>query len=360
MAENWFKPRHYRHFDAPVNEAFAQKVQDPNFVAKHSFSPLIHYTKQEKRYKKCKISGKRNVVKKNRPIKYASHRDACILTYYAHLLNGALTDHYENSGIGESVIAYRPLKRSNYDFSAEAYSYAREFSPAVVLAFDVSNFFDKLNHIFLKQRLKKILNVCELPRDWYSVFRTITKFRYVTLEELKEHPHLSLRLAKGSKGPISSVAELKEAGITFHLNPELRLGNRRGIPQGTPISAVVSNLYMMEFDEAARAFCDEIGALYRRYSDDILIICKPDDAQKVQERIEELIALENLQIQDHKTEITYFDRNIQLPRSSRAAQYLGFTLSEDGAAIREASLARQWRKMKRAFRYTIRVAELNM
>ena len=44
----WFKPRTYRHFDAPVCEAFAEKIKAPAFVAKHSFSPLIRYEIGEK------------------------------------------------------------------------------------------------------------------------------------------------------------------------------------------------------------------------------------------------------------------------------------------------------------------------
>jgi hypothetical protein len=34
----------------------------------------------------------------------------------------------------------------------------------------------------------------------------------------------------------------------------------------------------------------------------------------------------------------------------KAAQYLGFTLAESGPAIRESSLSRQWRKMRRAIK----------
>lgn len=39
-----------------------------------------------------------------------------------------------------------------------------------------------------------------------------------------------------------------------------------------------------------------------------------------------------------------------MPRATKAAQYLGFTFDESGPAIRESSLARQWRKMRRAMR----------
>lgn len=129
MKPKWLKPRRYRHFDLSVDEVFAQKVQDPRFVVQHSFSPLLHYTKDETRYKKDPNTGARQIKHKQRPIKYASHRDACILAYYAHLLNGALDARYVADGTNENVIAYRPLGRSNGDFAAEAYAFAQANAP---------------------------------------------------------------------------------------------------------------------------------------------------------------------------------------------------------------------------------------
>ncbi len=107
---------------------------------------------------------------------------------------------------------------------------------------------------------------------------------------------------------------------------------------------------MMEFDVAARACCYRVGALYRRYSDDILIVCKPDYTQALETEIMCLITAEKLEIAPHKTEKTRFEKGQTVPRTAKAAQYLGFTFDETGAAIRESSLARQWRKMRRAIR----------
>lgn len=87
----WFKPRGYKHFDAPVGAGFANRVSEPTFVAQHSWLPLIHYTKRTKRYKA--IEGR--TVYKDRPIMYASHRDACILSRYAWELTEHLDNHYE-------------------------------------------------------------------------------------------------------------------------------------------------------------------------------------------------------------------------------------------------------------------------
>lgn len=66
----WFKRRGYRHFDAPVDLNFAQKVLDASFVKRHSWLPHIHYIKRTKRYK----NKKHKTIYKDRPIMYASHR----------------------------------------------------------------------------------------------------------------------------------------------------------------------------------------------------------------------------------------------------------------------------------------------
>ncbi|WP_343117233.1 antiviral reverse transcriptase Drt2 [Ostreiculturibacter nitratireducens] len=358
MPIDWFKSRGYRHFDLPVGEKFATKVMSPNFVLKHSFLPLLHYTKSEKRYKKCPKTGVRTIVTKDRPIKYASHRDACILSYYASEMNKLLDAHYDATGLSESVLAYRALGRGNYDFSAEVLDFAKARAPVTILAFDVSSFFDNLDHSLLKRRLKAVLGVASLPAHWMRVFRAITAFHYVDMEELKAHPTFSARLKENSRDRIASVEELKANGIKFHPNPELVKGHRRGIPQGTPISAAASNLYMIDFDAAAHAYCNSIGALYRRYSDDILVICDPADATAAEAKIMDLIKAEKLEISPQKTERTEFD--IAGTVTGKAAQYLGFSFHQAGPAIRESSLARQWRKMRRAIRRTRKIAERNI
>lgn len=361
MSLDWFKSRGYRHFDLPVGEKFASKVMDPSLVLQHSFLPLLHYTKSEKRYKRCQKTGTRTITTKDRPIKYASHRDACILSFYASEMNKLLDAHYEAAGLSDSVLAYRALGRGNYDFSAEVLAFAKAHAPVTILAFDVSSFFDKLDHKLLKCRLKAVLGVASLPDHWMRVFRAITAFHYVDMEELKANPTFSVRLKEKSRDRIASVEELKAHGIKFHPNPELAKGHRRGIPQGTPISAAASNLYMIDFDATARAYCENIGALYRRYSDDILVICEPAQATATEAKIMDLIKAEKLEISPHKTEKTEFTgRGTGAAVAGKSAQYLGFAFHEAGPALRESSLARQWRKMRRSMRRTRKIAERNI
>lgn len=276
---------------------------------------------------------------------YASHRDACILSYYSSIVSQLLDDHYKKVGIEENVIAYRRLGRGNYHFSAEAFAFAQANAPVVILAFDVTGFFDNLNHALLKQRLKKLLGVKSLSKDWFSLYRYITKFHYVELADLQKKEPFATALKAHGQDPIGTIAEIKMAGIKFHKNRNFNAG----IPQGTPISATLSNLYMIDFDEAVARYCDTIQAFYRRYSDDILVICKPHQAIDVEEQIAKLMSNEKLTLSVEKTEKTNFS---SFAAPDRPAQYLGFNLQIDGASIRPSSLSRQWRKMKRAFKRT--------
>lgn len=180
MVKNWLRPRNYKHFDVPVGKNFAEKTSDVNFIARHSWSPLIHYVKREKRYRQ----NKSKTEYKCRDIMYASHRDACIFSRYAYNLNKLLNDYYNYHKLSESVIAYRALGRANYHFSAQARNFAVTHIPCIVICFDVSKFFDTLDHKILKSRLKQVLDLNELPSDWYAVFKAVTKFRYVKRHSL--------------------------------------------------------------------------------------------------------------------------------------------------------------------------------
>lgn len=106
---DWFRPRRYRHFDRPVCEKFAEKVQQPSFVSAHSFSPFIFYQKSEKRYKRRE----RSTVIKERPIMYASHRDACVFSWYANQIGTCLEKLYDHQDTCDCVLAYRALGKAN-------------------------------------------------------------------------------------------------------------------------------------------------------------------------------------------------------------------------------------------------------
>ncbi len=197
---SWFRPRGYLHLDVPVALPFAEGLTSA-FVASHKWSPLIHYVKFEKRYKLLE----RKTVKKPRPIMYASHRDACILSKYSSDLAARLDAFYIDSGLNDTVVAYRSLGQSNYHFAKRVENYVRSQPSLTVMCFDVTGFFDNLDHKLLKRQLKWILGCDELPADWYSVFNMITKFRHVNMDELKEHDVLAKRIK--ARGPHYQAAQ---------------------------------------------------------------------------------------------------------------------------------------------------------
>lgn len=284
---------------------------------------------------------------------YASHRDACILSLYSHRLDQLLNAFYLENDLNEVAIAYRALGLGNYDHAATAFKFAVNHAPCMIIALDVSGFFDNLDHLLLKTRLKQILGVESLPEDWYRIFKFVAKFHFVELRELGQIQQFADRLGKRGSEPIGTVADLKKAGVNFYSNKRRSIG----IPQGTPISAALSNLYLMDFDIQAKTYCDSKHALYRRYSDDILVICRPEDAIEVESKFRRLIEDEKLQLSEEKTEKILFDPAKPHIHEGRIAQYLGFSFYPSGVGIRPGSLSRQWRKMKRSLRRVRRIAQ---
>jgi hypothetical protein len=163
----------------------------------------------------------------------------------------------------EAVIAYRSLGKSNYHFAATAQAYVRDHQSVEAMCFDVTGFFDNIDHKRLKRRLKWLLGVNELPDDWHRVLRAVTRHSHVRKSDLKAHPVFGQRLKqRGADRPLATVKELKAAGIPIICN-----GTGIGVPQGTPISASLSNLFLVDFDMAMKALADQHG----HFTNDILM-----------------------------------------------------------------------------------------
>jgi len=75
-----------------------------------------------------------------------------------------------------------------------------------------------------------------------------------------------------------------------------------GIPQGSPMSAVLSNIYMIDFDKRLNQLAIQKGFLYKRYCDDILIVCAQEVSIEVKQVAYEAIEECKLIIQPEKEE----------------------------------------------------------
>lgn len=277
---------------------------------------------------------------------FASHRDACVLSKYSADLVSRLDKWYTANGLDETVIAYRSLGLSNYHFAKRVEDFVRSHPSLTVMCFDVTGFFDNLDHKLLKSRLKWILGCKDLEEDWYSVLRAVTRYHFINLEDLKKHDHLAIRIKERKRHPLATIVDIKALGVRIEKNPKAV-----GIPQGTPISASLSNLYMTAFDLEMEAEATKRGALYQRYSDDILLACPPTRANVLKALVEEKLVEHGLELQSAKTDIV----TLHAPASTLTFQYLGYQLGHVDARLRLKSLSRQWRTAKRAVKKTERV-----
>lgn len=274
LTEKWLERRGYVHFDRPIAiEQVNERVRDPNYVARHSFMPLIGYKIEEPRYKRLQ----RKVVLKPLPIRYASHLDSHIFGYYAALLE----PHYEATlaaqELTESILAYRKLSlpgsqrgKCNIHFANETFEWIKQQEHCVAFAFDVEGFFDSIDHILLKQRWGNLLGVSQRGEDHYRVFRAITKYSWVDLEQMSKALGFGRNRREKSREPFCRPKEFGEKIAKAGLIEVNR--KSMGIPQGSPISSLLSNFSMLDFDCAMATNVASWGGLYRRYSDDILVV----------------------------------------------------------------------------------------
>ncbi|BDA76005.1 hypothetical protein CAL7716_101710 (plasmid) [Calothrix sp. PCC 7716] len=352
--EKWLRTRGYIHFDHKRSLNFAKKyVQNLQNIEKHSFLPFLKYIKKKDSY--CAKENKTN--SKPRPIMYASHLDSHIYSWYSHQLSQHYEKFIQNNGIAECVLAYRSLGKCNINFSKEVFDEIVRKAPCTVLTFDISKFFDNIDHKILKQAWCNILGVTELPLDHYKVYKSITKYSYVNLDAVFKELQIDREQLKEKKR-ICSSQEFRERVRGKGLVQTNKLNY--GIPQGSPISAVFSNIFLIHFDELMQKHANQINGVYRRYCDDILWICPNDDVEIIKSLvIKEIYTMGGqLTINDKKTEISVFKIDNDKLIGTPALQYLGFTFDGQRRLIRSQTVGRYCRRMKTAVRFA-GVAALN-
>ena len=247
--------------------------------------------------------GKRESTRKPREIYHTNHLDAHIYSYYTQKI---LEPKYElelkkDPELDKSVIAYRRIEvadksrcKCNIDFANEVFDEISQLPGEIsVLALDISKFFDSLDHRILKQCWVKLLGRDDLPDDHYNVYKSLTNFVYAEVKEvIKElgFKHANELVENDEPYLVKNGAEFRERiknkGL-LKTNPFRRTkedGSKivKGIPQGTPMSAFLANLYMLEFDKEVIALLKIHNGIYRRYSDDILVVCPTSDYRQIE------------------------------------------------------------------------------
>ena len=259
----------YAHFDLRVSlsmPSIRKYVMDRAKIVAHSFYPFIHFEKKNSRY------GKKG-PKKPRELYYCSHLDRCVYQRYAFLLNYQYNIWAYENNIDDVAIAYRDnLGKNNIDFAKDAFDAIRNFPQCFILVGDFTNFFDNLEHQYLKKMMCEVLGVERLPQDYFSVFKNITRFS-----------------SRGWKDIVKAAGEnIEERGVRKKINSKDTVLTKEqfqkskkdikknvsgvGVPQGSPISAVLSNIYMIEFDKYIKRYVASKSGIYMRYSDDFIIV----------------------------------------------------------------------------------------
>lgn len=342
------KVRNYAHFDDPLGEAqLGALIITPESVAKNSFLPLLGYEKTSRKIDFDVFPPL--AIQKSRPIRYAGHLDSAIYATYALALSERYEDVLARQGIGDVVLAYRGGIGYNVPFARSLFNEIGERGDCLVLCLDLSKFFDTLDHKILRSRLLSVLEADRLSDDWHAIIQRLTRFEYVDAEALTK------RLGKAKGRRICGVDTFREV-----VRPLIqRNANPRGIPQGTPLSGLLANIYMLDFDATLRGWVHERGGSYRRYSDDIAVVLPtPDLEADFMAFIREQVSRIGLILNEDKTCRTEFVRVSGQPVPvGDQLQYLGFTFDGNNIRIRPESMKAFYARMKRNVRRYVRAAK---
>jgi hypothetical protein len=372
------KIRTYPHFDADLSLADAEAlVTDPAAVAAHAFHPFIEFSESWTKFAAKGISGK----PKSRPIKYASRRDSCIYSHYRASLIDAYEAELSKREIGHAVLAYRRLAKSdgrghkcNVHFAHDVFSTISSLESSLVYTLDISKFFESLDHRTIKRRWMQLIGVRTMPADHYCVFRSITRYAAVNRERLYTELKFIGTKSKGNTkttGYLVKRVPLQVCSANDFRNRVVPLIYTNtfdhGIPQGCPMSDVLANIYMLDFDTAMVDEVTKLGGFYYRYSDDILLVIPglTDDHSQRLKWVETTLAAsgEKLSIQAMKSTVHKFFHNgshgmdcvrVHGTAGRNGLEYLGFRFDGKRVYIRDSTRSRLQRKMTYAVNGAVR------
>lgn len=341
---------------------------------------------------------------KKRELFYASHLDSLIFSYYARLLSDSYETKIKSTdyNLNEVVNAYRSVpinpknenssNKCNIDFANDVFKYIIEYqqNEFAVIAFDISSFFDNLNHKLLREIWVEILGAEKLPPDHFNVFKNITRFSHVDIVDIFEEFKSKIYTRKINKfgvpleikqKKVDSIRFLKNQNAIafctkdefFNLKGKLLQPSKTkklkdgsivyrdfGIPQGSPISSVLANIYLLHFDKTINDFISTKGGIYKRYSDDMVVVCPLNVKDDLSNLIYSEITNYKLEIQPTKTQIFQFKRENnellcgqefnKIVNWNKNFVYLGFEFDGKNVLLKSASLSGYYRKMKRFVR----------
>lgn len=365
----------YPHFDKQLSRSELELIlSSPDRVATNPFFPFLSYDKSFQPFRK-KADGRPS--KKVRPIAYASRRDAVIFEHYRNLLSKRYEQALNERGISDVPVAYRKIPRSdgrgkcNIDFAKDAFDKIIELRRARVYVIDISSYFPSICHSKLKEIWCELIEKECLPDDHFAVYRAIT--RYSTIDRTRLYKKLKIIGTSGSgkakrtgflvrreemPRQVCSPETLREIiAETSNAGEPILWRNKKpfGIPQGAPISDVLANMNLIDFDSEMSSYVSKLDGVYRRYSDDMIFIFPSDKKPKNllgKLRDELVLNGSELRIKRSKVSVVDYDLDSSVPFKARTKEngkngleYLGFRFDGRNVYLRDRTVSNFYRKI---------------
>lgn len=355
---NLYRCKGYLHIDRQVSiDKVKNYIINPEKIAHHSFLPFLSYDKISEKYVGYGSDdlGNRPVKQKIRTIMYAGHLDGYIYKYYSDILNIYYNEWITEAKLDKYSVAYRTNRKhqSNINFAAEAIQFIEKQPTAYVIVGDFEKFFDTLDHELLKVRLSDILNVKQLPPDWYNIYKSLTKFAFIDKETLDNSDNPLVQ-----HNYISYFKNIKDFR-KFKKENKCKLNkNAYGIPQGNSLSGILANIYAIDFDKYMSDISKDFDGFYQRYSDDFILVLNieklidkygEDYVEKVNEIIEDLSKINRIYLQLEKIKTYFVKDKIVINNNDRVCQidYLGFSFDGKNVKLREKSIYKFYRNARK-------------
>ena len=135
-------------------------------------------------------------------------------------------------GLHHVVTSFRRLNgQCNIHFADEAFEFIREYGACAVLASDISDFFNQIDHRTLRTSWRKLLGVELLPPDHYAVWKAIT--RYGIVDRTKLYLALGIDPLRPRLGRRHRICSVKQFRDVVRGNGLCRHNTKgKGIPPG--------------------------------------------------------------------------------------------------------------------------------
>ena len=359
-----YKVKKYPHFDNKIHwQDVRHEIENPDYIVHHAFYPFIHYVQEMPKYPKNYLmsenskQGKRDDPKE-RNIMYSAHFDRYIYEYYAYKVNQCYNKYAKENRINNCAVAYRNNHpgKNNIHYASSAFSAIRRMKDAMIIIGDFTHYFDQIKHDYLKKMLMRVMRVDQLPDDYYKVFRSITKHSWLELDDIRAYKGIG-RKEFNKLDRIFTPDELR----MYKKGRLKRNKNDYGIPQGSAISAVFSNVYLIEFDCMLNDYITGMNGFYCRYCDDFIIVVPWGTEEKRIEIIDYIFSavkrIPNLKLEPSKTQVFHYaDQCIEgvsshylgcdMPEKNFIA-YLGFAFDGKTVTIRSKTIAKYYERMYR-------------